>query len=159
VVTIVYTAMRLMGIGAVGTLMARGALSERDRIVLADFENRTGDSTLATTVTELLRTDLSQSRAVSVYDVAQLSEVVRQMQLPPGTRVNFDVAKDVATRQGLKAVLAGEISSLGTSYVLSARLVATNTGDVLWAGRETATADGLSAAVDRLSATFARTRR
>jgi TolB-like protein len=110
-------------------------------------------------VTELLRTDLSQSRAVSVYDVAQLSEVVRQMQLPPGTRVNFDVAKDVATRQGLKAVLAGEISSLGTSYVLSARLVATNTGDVLWAGRETATADGLSAAVDRLSATFARTRR
>ena len=154
VVTIVYTAMRVMGIGAVGTLMARGALSERDRIVLADFDNRTADSTLAATVTELLRTDLSQSRAVSVYDVAQLSEVARQMQLPPGTRISFDVAKDVATRQGLKAVLAGEIASLGTSYILSVRLVATNTGDVLWAGRETATADGLSAAVDRLSATL-----
>jgi tetratricopeptide (TPR) repeat protein/tRNA A-37 threonylcarbamoyl transferase component Bud32 len=154
VLTIGYTAMRLLGVGTVGTLLAKGALSERDRIVLAEFDNRTGDSTLATTVTELLRTDLSQSRAVSVYDVAQLSEVVRQMQMPRGSRITFDVAKEVATRQGLKAVLAGDISSLGNSYVLSARLVATGTGDVLWAGRENATADQLPAAVDRLSATL-----
>jgi tetratricopeptide (TPR) repeat protein len=101
-----------------------------------------------------LRTDLSQSRAISVYDAAQVAEVTRQMQLPRGTRITFDVAREVATRRGLKAVLAGDISSLGNSYILSARLVATASGDVLWAGRETATADGLAAAVDRLSATL-----
>ena len=154
VLTVAYMAMRLLGIGAVGTLLARGALSERDRIVLAEFDSRTPDSTLGATVTELLRTDLSQSRTVSVYDVAQVSEVVRQMQRPPGSRVTFDVAREVATRQGLKAVLAGDIASLGNSYILSARLVATNGGEVLWAGRENATADDLATAVDRLSATL-----
>ena len=154
VLTIGYVAMRVLGIGAVGTLLAKGALSERDRIVLAEFENRTTDSTLAGTVTELLRTDLAQSRSVSVYDVAQLSEVIQRMQLPRDTRVTFEVAKDAATREGLKAVLAGDISQLGSGYILSARLVATTSGDVLWAGRENATADDLAAAIDRLSATL-----
>jgi serine/threonine protein kinase/tetratricopeptide (TPR) repeat protein/TolB-like protein len=154
VLTIVYVAMKLLGIGAVGTLLAKGALSERDRIVLAEFENRTSDTTLGSTVTELLRTDLSQSRSVSVYDVAQLSEVVQRMQLPRGSRITFDVAKDAATREGLKAVLAGDISQLGSGYILSARLVATSSGDVLWAGRENATAADLAAAIDRLSATL-----
>ncbi|MEP6834622.1 MAG: protein kinase [Gemmatimonas sp.] len=152
VLAMAYTAMRLLGVGSVGTLMAQGTLNERDRIVLAEFENRTGDTTLATTVTELFRTDLAQSRAVSVYDAAQLASVVARMQLPASTRITFAVAKDAATREGLKAVLAGEIAALGSAYVLSARLVATNTGDVLWAARENVpNAAGLSAAIDRLS--------
>ena len=111
---------------------------------------------LGATVTELLRTDLSQSRSVSVYDVGQLGEVMTRMRLPRNSRVSFDVAKDVATRQGLKAVLAGDISSLGTAYVLNARLVATKSGEVLWATRETASADKLAAAVDHLSAAWPR---
>jgi tetratricopeptide (TPR) repeat protein len=89
-----------------------------------------------------------------VYDVAQLNEVVQRMQLPRGSRITFEVAKDAATREGLKAVLAGDISQLGSGYILSARLVATSSGDVLWAGRENATADNLAAAIDRLSATL-----
>src|SRR3989441_6809694 len=37
--TAVYMAMRLLGIGPVGTLVASGVLAERDRLVLADFKN------------------------------------------------------------------------------------------------------------------------
>ncbi|HYV96352.1 MAG TPA: protein kinase [Gemmatimonadaceae bacterium] len=152
VLTIAYMAMRLLGIGAVGTLLAKGTLNERDRIVLAEFENRTPDTTLGATITELLRTDLSQSRSVSVYDVGQLSEAVARMQLPRNTKVTFDVAKDVATRQGLKAILAGDITALGGAYIISARLVATGSGDVLWARRENVeNASKISGAVDKLS--------
>ncbi len=148
-----YMGMRHYGIGSFGSLIGKGRLQERDRIVLADFENRTPDSTLAATVTELLRTDLAQSRSVSVYDQAQLASVVALMRMPAGTRINFDVAKEVATREGLKAVLAGEVAPLGSGYVLSARLVETKSGDLLWTGRENApSADALAPAIDRLSA-------
>jgi serine/threonine-protein kinase len=41
-----YTAMRLLGIGPVGTLVASGVLEAQGTLVLADFENRTADSTL-----------------------------------------------------------------------------------------------------------------
>jgi hypothetical protein len=39
--TIVYTAMRLLGIGPVGTLVASGKLATRDKVLVADFTNRT----------------------------------------------------------------------------------------------------------------------
>jgi hypothetical protein len=47
VIAVIYTAMRLLGIGPVGTLVASGRLSEQDRLVVADFENRTTDPNLA----------------------------------------------------------------------------------------------------------------
>src|SRR5439155_2599066 len=37
-VAAVYTAMRVLGVGPVGTLVASGVLAERDRIVLTDVE-------------------------------------------------------------------------------------------------------------------------
>ena len=53
-----YTAMRLLGIGPVGTLVASGVLKDREPLVLADFENRTADSTLGPSLTEAFRVDL-----------------------------------------------------------------------------------------------------
>ena len=63
-----YTAMRLLGIGPVGTLVASGVLDKRDAILLADFENRTADSTLGSSVTEAFRVDLAQSPTVRLLD-------------------------------------------------------------------------------------------
>jgi TolB-like protein len=135
--------------------MARGAMAERERIILAEFDNATPDSTLGATVSQLLRIDLAESPVLSVYDQSQMTTVLQRMQLDPTTRVSFDVAKDIATREGLKAVLAGEVRPLGNGYVLSARLVNASTGEVLWAGRQdVAGADGLSAGIAQLSATL-----
>src|SRR5881397_1720337 len=71
----VYTAMRVLGIGPVGTLVASGVLEKRDRLVLADFENRTTDSTLGPSLTEALRVDLAQSPVVRLLDGAAVGKV------------------------------------------------------------------------------------
>lgn len=148
-----YTVMRLFGIGPVGTLISKGALSQRERIVLAEFENHTTDQALGSTVTELLRIDLAQSPMLNVYDAAQTGSVLSRMQLPPETPITFEVAKEVATRDGLKAVLAGDIRPLASGFVLSARLVSVDTDEILWAGRQdVAGPDALSSAIERLSA-------
>ena len=53
-----FMGLRAAGVGPFATLVSAGVLIARDRLVLADFENRTSDSTLGQTVTEALRIDL-----------------------------------------------------------------------------------------------------
>ncbi len=150
-----YMTMRLLGIGPVGTLVATGVLERQERIVLAEFENRTTDSTLGQTVTELFRIDLTQSPAVTVLDRAQVDQVLERMQRDPDVPLTTDLAAEVAEREGLKAVVAGDILQVGNGYVVSSRLTAASTGEVLWAARESASDAGeIIQAVDDLSASL-----
>ena len=153
-VVAVYMGMRLMGIGPVGTLVASGVLDERSRIVLADFENSTTDSTLGETVTELLRIDLTQSTSVSLLDQGQIARVLGRMARPIDAPLDEAVALEIATREGLKAVVTGEVLSVGTGFVVSGSLLAAS-GDILWVGRESAAdASQIIGAVDKLSASL-----
>jgi tetratricopeptide (TPR) repeat protein/tRNA A-37 threonylcarbamoyl transferase component Bud32 len=149
----VYTAMRLLGIGPVGTLLASGALEERDRILLADFENRTADSTLGGSLTEALRVDLSQSPTLRLVDAAEVGEALRRMQRPSGTAIDAEVAREIAEREGVKAIVTGQVDPVGTGYVLSANLLSAPDGRALVAVRERAAdASALLDAIDKLSA-------
>jgi tetratricopeptide (TPR) repeat protein/tRNA A-37 threonylcarbamoyl transferase component Bud32 len=150
-----YMGMRTLGIGPVGTLVAAGVLAERERIVLAQFSNRTQDSTIGETVTELFRIDLAQSPSVTVLEPAQVARVLVRMQRDPDTLLSEALAAEVAEREGLKAIVTGEVLPVGTGYVVSSRLTSIGTGQVLWAGRETAAdATAIVGAVDRLSASL-----
>jgi len=150
--TVSWTLMRRLGIGPVGTLMAKGRLAEKDRIVVADFENRTTDATLGQSLTEAFRIDLSQTRIVTLVSSAAVTEALGHMQRSPAAPLTADLAREVATREGAKAVVAGEVSAVGEEYVLSARLFAASDGSELVALRETAANDReLVAALDRLS--------
>ena len=84
---VVYTAMRLLGIGPVGTLVASGRLSERDRLVVADFDNRTSDASLAGSVTEAFRIDLGQSPVVRILSTAEVGDALTRMKRDPETPV------------------------------------------------------------------------
>ena len=147
-----YAGMRVMGIGPVGTLVAKGTLGQRDRVLLAEFENATSDSTVAESVTELLRIDLAQSQAVSVLEPRLVAEALGRMRRPTTSALTPELAAEVAVREGIKAYITGEVRGLGTGFVISARIVEGSSGEVVVAGRETANGPGeLIAAVDRLS--------
>jgi tetratricopeptide (TPR) repeat protein len=148
-----YTAMRLLGIGPVGTLVASGVLKEREQILLADFENRAADSTLGPSVTEAFRVDLSQSPTVRVMDQQAVSQALMRMQRPATGTLPTDLAREVAEREGVKAVVTGQIDPVGQSYVLAASLISSADGRTLSAVRETAAGSAeLLQAIDRLSA-------
>ena len=143
---------RALGIGPAASLRGSGAFSERETIVVADFRSPAGDSTLGTTVSEALRTDLAQSRALGVVTRAEMRELLALMQRPVESGVPFEVARELATREGAKAVLDGALVRIGQSYVVSARLVSAADGTELAAFREEADGeDELMAALGRLS--------
>src|SRR5438093_291217 len=151
-VTAVYMALRALGIGPVGTLVASGVLAERDRLVLADFENRTTDSTLGPSLTEALRVDLAQSPVVRLLDAAAVGQALGRMGRKPGTALDVALARELAQREGAKGVVHGQVDPVGRGYVLSAELVSAADGAQLVALRENAKDDGaIIEAVDRLS--------
>jgi tRNA A-37 threonylcarbamoyl transferase component Bud32/tetratricopeptide (TPR) repeat protein len=142
-----------LGIGPAATLLSSGAIGSGDRLLLADFDNRTTDSTLATSVVEALRVDLAQSGKVRLLEPTVVrAAMVRLGQNPATTKLLADAARDVATAEGAKAIVEGEVSTLGSSYVLTARLISTADGSTLASLKETAPdASELISAVNRLS--------
>ncbi|MBI3981952.1 MAG: hypothetical protein HY337_03515 [Gemmatimonadetes bacterium] len=147
-----YMAMRVFGIGPVGTLVASGVLDERGRLIVAEFADRTPDGNVAPSVTQALRIDLSQSRAVRLMDATAIREALERMQRPDTARVEGALAREIAQRESVKAIVDGDVGVLGSGYVVAARLVGASDGAELLALRETAAdAAGLIPAVDRLS--------
>ena len=144
--------MRVLGIGPIGSLVAAGVLDERDRLILADFENHTPDSLLAGAVIEALRIDLAQSPMVTVVEPSYVAGVLARMERESDARLDLELAREVALREGIKAVIAGEINAAGSGYVLSVRLVSAETAEAFAAFRETArNPDAVIGAIDKLS--------
>ena len=147
-----FMAMRAFGIGPFGSLLASGALKKDEPILLADFRSPATDTSLGGVVTEALRSELAKSKSVIIVPVARIREVLQRMQRPATTRVDGAVAREIATREGFKAIIDGEVLMLGNTRVVVARLIAAQTGDELATFRETAkTDDEIVGAIDQLS--------
>ena len=111
--------MRNNGIGPVGSLVAAGVLEEQARVVLAEFEAE--DEALERTVTESFRVDLAQSPVLTLVEPDSIADALDRMGLPGDTELTEETARELALRDGIPAVIAGEIASLGSGFVLTAR--------------------------------------
>jgi tetratricopeptide (TPR) repeat protein len=151
VVTAGMATTRALGIGPAATLISSGEMGQRERLILADFENRSGDSTHGTTVTELMRIGLSQSTAISTMDPLQLARTLGLMRRDMAEGVTDEVALAAAEREGLKGIITGEVAAVGSRLTIAARLVATDGGVLLAETEQAASAEELVDAVDRLS--------
>lgn len=137
VVTTVYLTMRVLGVGAPGTLVAQGVLDEGEVIVLADFVSDV-PAVPGQLVTETLRLSLERSPTIRPMPPVELSDVLTRMERNPGQPLDADLAREVAVRGGLKAMLTGDVAQVGGRIVLTARLVDVSTGRVLAPFQETA---------------------
>jgi tetratricopeptide (TPR) repeat protein len=142
--------MRALGIGPAGSLLGAGKLGAGDQIILVDFASPPGDTTLGLTVTEALRADLSQSTLFRVFPRLATVNSMRLMQRPTSARVDFDLARTIATREGIKAVLDGDIVTLGGRYILTTRLMSSNGDQLATFSEEAANESELIPAIGRL---------
>jgi len=149
-VTTGFMFMRTRGIGPVGSLVAKGVLEERSRIVLAEFDAE--DPVLARTVTESFRADLTQSTIVHLVEPDSIADALSRMGLEQDTELTEDAARELALRDGFPAIVAGEVAPLGDGYVLTARLVSAADGALLASARASARdQNALLQAIDEVS--------
>jgi tetratricopeptide (TPR) repeat protein len=148
----VFMGLRALGIGPAGSLLAAGKLSDDDRILVADFRVTRSDSSLGHIAAEAVRTELGRSKAVSVVPTSAVTAALRRMERAPNTRVDLPLAREIAIREGIEAVLHGDISAVGDGFLIVLRLSAAESGDELAAFRETADSPrDLIPALDELS--------
>ena len=115
------------------------ALTEKDSILLADFVNTTGDAVFDGTLKQALAVQLEQSPYLNVMPQSRIQAALRFMGRSPDERLTNDVAREICVREGVKAMLTGSISGLGSHYVIDLNAVNAQTGDSL--GRTQAEAE------------------
>jgi len=82
-------------------------LTERDSIVLTDFENHTGDPVFDYALKQALAVDLGQSPFLNVVSEHKVISTLQLMGRSPADRLTEDFARDLCQRVGSKAFLAG----------------------------------------------------
>jgi eukaryotic-like serine/threonine-protein kinase len=109
----------------------RPALTDKDTIVLADFDNRTGDPVFDDTLRQGLEVGLEQSPFLSLISDTRIRQTLTLMGQPKDARLTSDIAQQVCERTGSAAILEGSIATLGSQYVLGLRGRNCSTGTVL----------------------------
>jgi tetratricopeptide (TPR) repeat protein len=131
------------------------ALAESDRILIADFGNTTGDAMFDGTLKQALAVKLEESPFLNVVADQRVRETLAFMSRPADTPVTMGVAREICQRQGIKAVMLGDIAMLGSSFVVTLTAENCQNGEVLAREQVTATSkEQVLAAVGAAAATM-----
>lgn len=107
------------------------ALTDKDTVLLADFVNTTGEEVFDDTLKQALAVQLGQSPFLDIFSEDRVHDALILMNKSPEARVTRAVAREICERQGIKAMLLGSISGVGSQYVISLEAVNSQTGDVI----------------------------
>jgi eukaryotic-like serine/threonine-protein kinase len=124
------------------------AFKERDWILVTDFDNQTGEPVFDTALETALTVSLQQSAYVNVYPRSQVKDTLKRMRREDAARLDEPLGREVALREGIKGIVAGSISRIGDTYLLSARLVDPESLASVYS--ESARARGRDAVIDAL---------
>jgi DNA-binding winged helix-turn-helix (wHTH) protein/tetratricopeptide (TPR) repeat protein len=115
-------------------------LSDKDTVLLADFDNKTGDAVFDDTLKQGLAIQLEQSPFFSLISPSTVNQTLKLMGRPTGDFLTPEVMREVCQRTGSKAILTGSIVPLGRQYVIALKAVNCEGGEVLADAQEQAVA-------------------
>ena len=108
---------------------APAPVTERDTILLAEFANTTGEALFDGTLTQALAVKLEESPYLNIASDDRVKHTLQLMGLPADERLTAAVSREICQRQGIKAMVAGSIASLGSQYVITLTAVNCQDGD------------------------------
>ena len=106
-------------------------LTDRDTVVLADFDNKTGETVFDDALKQALAVELGQSPFLNILSDRKVIQTLRLMGRPTNERITWEVGREVCLRTGSKALLGGTISGLGNHYLIDLTTIACATGDTV----------------------------
>ncbi|MDH7512884.1 MAG: protein kinase [Clostridiales bacterium] len=96
---------------------------ERDWILVNDFENLTGDSIFDQSLNAALTVALEQSSYVNVFPRSRVKETLQRMGRSGADRLDEELAKEIAQREGIKALVSCRINKMNDVYTLTASII------------------------------------
>jgi hypothetical protein len=145
-----FMSLRAMGVGPFGSLVASGKLKSKEPLLITDFHVTNADTSLGRVVSDAVRAGLSQSSVLSLMSTGAIGQALQLMEKPPLSRVDLALARQVAQRAGAKAIVDGDITGVGSGYIVVLRLVTADSGTVLSRAQQIASSPtDLIAAADK----------
>ena len=103
----------------------------KDRIVLSDFANKTGDSAFDATLNQPLAIQLEESPQLSVVSQEHLRQSMQYLGKSSSDKITPQAAREIAIREGIKAFINGSIARFGDKYLIILEAQATSSGDTI----------------------------
>ncbi len=103
-------------------------LAPKDTIVLADFDNTTGETIFNDALRQGLMVGLAQSPIIHILSDRNAAVIFRQMGRSPEDRMTGRLAVELCRRVGGKVAVQGSVSSLGTTYLVGLAAIRCDTG-------------------------------
>jgi eukaryotic-like serine/threonine-protein kinase len=102
---------------------------EKNSVILSDFNNRTGDPVFDTTLNQALAIQLEQSPLLTIVSENHLRQSLQYLGKPTTDKITPEIAREIGIREGIKAIINGNISKLGSQYIITLEALSTATGD------------------------------
>ena len=106
-------------------------LTDKDTILLTEFDNKTGEDVFDRTLRQGLAVQLQQSPFLDIFPETRTRATLQLMSLSPDERVTRERAREICQRQGLKAFIAGTIVKFERNYSITLEALNGQTGDQL----------------------------
>lgn len=106
-------------------------LTEKDTIVLGDFDNKTGDAVFDGTLRQALSAQLEQSPFLNLLSDSRVTNTLSLMGRAKDAHLTPELTREVCQRTQSTAALDGSIAQIGTQYVLTLKAVACTNGELL----------------------------
>jgi eukaryotic-like serine/threonine-protein kinase len=120
-------------------------------ILVSDFSNDTNDPVFDDTLEPALNVAMEGASFINSYNRVTAREIAAKLQ-PGATKLNEQLARLVATREGIDVVITGVIKRDGDSYQLTVRALDGITGKELTSRSEKASKQDVLVAMGKLAA-------
>lgn len=125
--------MLVLGGLALWLTISRPAFSfaSQDSVLVADFENGTGEPRLDDALRTAFTVSLEQSRHFNVFPRARIGSVLQLMGKPPDSRITAALGREICQRENIRGLIASSLARTGQEYALSAELIDPQTGNTV----------------------------
>jgi DNA-binding winged helix-turn-helix (wHTH) protein/tetratricopeptide (TPR) repeat protein len=118
------------------------SFSSRDSVLVADFENQTGDPRFDQALKTAFTVSMEQSRHTNIFPGARLKEVLARMGKPPETRITAALGREICQRENIRGLVTLSITRTGEEYGIYAELIDPQSGDTVRSDTERAYGEG-----------------
>jgi serine/threonine protein kinase/Flp pilus assembly protein TadD len=115
----------LTAVGAAVWFLTRPTLAfeKRDKLMVSDVDNQTGDKVFDLALRTAIEAALQQSPYAAIFDRPQIDETLRLMRMDPGSRIDESIGYDICRFAGVRAFVLPRILNAGEAYELQAILI------------------------------------
>jgi tetratricopeptide (TPR) repeat protein len=106
-------------------------LKESDWIVIADFENQTGEEIFDKSLNTAFALSIHQSRHINVLSRERMQETLKLMKVENLENIDEQTGKEIALREGANVYMVPGISRVGSQYILTVRIQDAVSGNTL----------------------------